>query len=780
LGFFLFFFSCTLFVLMPSMMATLYTHTGLTVIRQFAAQYGSSKALAGVLGTMTASLVLFLALQNQPQTEAFALLNKPPKTDAERTALLAKSDRIQAGLLNAYLAQYRYVTSEVENDHIQRMYQAVFGLSESAAKGVQATYNRVLSPFLYWGSFGTGPEAEKLYEQFFDTSIQKGERDAVNHALQSTWNRDEAKAGLLNFNQRKVWLKSQAVTVKEQGDWAEVELHEVYENQTFDLQEVFYSFDLPESAVITGLWLGDTDDLAKRFPFVVSPRGAAQQVYTEQVQQRVDPALLEQVGPRHYRLRAFPIPAKMTSTERSDSERSQAENGESQRDRSQPSQPQRPPTANRPTHMHLWLTYQVMQQPEGWPLPHLGEKRNLFWTDRTERLRNGKSDRTQDAWLEAYLPASPALQRSPQQTTLPDGFQIAARPLAEQDYVLPKNQRFAIVLDSSRSMGQHSQALNQTFQWLQQQGLGDRNLTNNEADLFITAPSATTAKRLDHLQGFEPAKQVFYGSIRLDQMLKQFTQARGDTTYDGILLVTDEGSYELAKDKQTLAKLPAPLWMVHLGALPPAYDDAVLKAIEESGGGVGTDLPEVLRRQATKAALGTTTVSVADGYAWSMTSPPPVVAPTTAPSTDQPVPQPVAKSGVKPSGFDALAARQLILGLTRQQEMANLANLDRVHAIAQRFQIVSPYSSMIVLVNDAQREALKRAEKQGDRFQREVESGKEEISKPFSPMNSAVPEPSTWAGIGLVILGFLGFKWKHRRRENKDGWEVKSGVGNGE
>ena len=37
------------------------------------------------------------------------------------------------------------------------------------------------------------------------------------------------------------------------GDTIELELHEVYENQTANQQEVVYYFSLPESAVITGL-----------------------------------------------------------------------------------------------------------------------------------------------------------------------------------------------------------------------------------------------------------------------------------------------------------------------------------------------------------------------------------------------------------------------------------------------------------------------------------------------------------------------------------------------
>jgi len=79
-----------------------------------------------------------------------------------------------------------------------------------------------------------------------------------------------------------------------------------------------------------------------------------------------------------------------------------------------------------------------------------------------------------------------------------------------------------------------------------------------------------------------------------------------------------------------------------------------------------------------------------------------------------------------------------------------------MHAIAKRFGIITPYSSMIVLVNDRQKEALKKAEKESDRFDRKVESGKEQLTKPSNPLNvSAVPEPEEWLLLGLLAVGLI-------------------------
>src|SRR5689334_14648455 len=116
--------------------------------------------------------------------------------------------------------------------------------------------------------------------------LQKGERETVVRARDAPYSTQQREAGLVNQARRKVWLARQEVSTQPHGDWAEIEIHEVYENQTYDQQEIFYYFSLPESAAVTGLWLGDTDDRKLRFPYVGAPRGAAQKVYREEVRRR--------------------------------------------------------------------------------------------------------------------------------------------------------------------------------------------------------------------------------------------------------------------------------------------------------------------------------------------------------------------------------------------------------------------------------------------------------------------------------------------------------------
>lgn len=723
-------FTLFLFAGAPLALIGLYLQSAGRMVQSFASQYGRSQAIGILLATVLSWGLILGSFNHQPQISALALLDKPATTIEAQKTLLAQAEPIRQGLLNAYLMRYRYWSPIAENTHIQAMYAGMYKLDpKGLPAGLQGIYNQLLAPFLYDGVDGDADRAAKQYAEFFDQPIQKGEGSAIEAALNATANRSEAKAGLLDLRKETVRLGNQSITIQDHGDWADVELYERYENKTNDVQEVFYSFSLPESAVITGLWLGDTADRTRRYPFNVSPRGAAQKVYNNQVQRvnPIDPALLEQVGPRHYRLRAFPIPVRVPAWVNRD----------------------RLTNSTGPTEMNLWLTYKVMRSDRGWALPQLGEKRNVFWRSSTVRRINGKTAPAQtwpaSDWLPSSVPAQ--TQAKPQVHRLSlNGQIVTAQPLTDRDYAQPQNQRIAIVLDGSRSMEPHRAELGQTLDWLKAQGFTDQNSDNNDADLFVVG--SKSAQRLDDLAQFSADQVTFYGSIRLDQILQEFANLRGTTVYDSVVLVTDGDTYELSKDKAAIADPKLPLWMVHLGKLPPAYDDGVLKLLQN--GGVGRTIAEVLQRVATQTKLGPTIASVADGYAWSVVE-------TPNPKTTGQPSNPVATDGFAP-----LAARQLVRQLSQGTDQ--LAQLDLIHGIAKQQAIVTPYSSMIVLVNDDQRRQLAEAEASRDRFKRKVESGQETLEKPNNILgnNTSVPEPS--ATTALLCGGGLMLIWQRGRR----------------
>ena len=706
--------SLLVFVSMPFALVNFYLRAWARIRTAFGKQHSqrASWAITGV--TVTLSCLLFIGLQGQPQAKAFSLLTATEQPQTQ----LQNADEIKAGLTNAYLHRYRYLSPWSESNALAQYYGHTFHLNKDKAtvfkRDIQNVHNALLSPFLYRGQDNDVEKAAELYGQFFDETIQQGERAAIRQALQATANRDETKAGLLNLDQKVVRLASQNVSVNEQGDWATVEIHERYENATREDQEIFYTFSLPESAAINGLWLGDASH-PKQFSFVVSPRGAAQQVYNAEVerakfQRADDPALLEQVGPRQYRLRVFPIPAA-----------NQAED-----------------VPSAPGELELWMTYQVMQQSGGWPLPQLTEKRNIYWTDNTEHLRGKRAvELSEDDWFEPALPAQKSGQNNKQKihtVKLAEGYQITAAPLTPKEQQIPSGKRFAVVIDSSYSMRQHAAALKQAVSDLKS------TAKNDTLDFYITAAGTEPAKAA--AQTIDVDKLMFYGSLQPTEMLQQFANAgRKNKAYDAVLLLTDEGSYELSDNQLKLPEINAPLWIVHVdGKLPSAYEDTLLQKLQASQGGVETSTVFALQR----IALNSTDVVAVDGYTWKVE---PLLSQAKAAPSAQPFPQPL----------EAIAARQLIRQQSRTLDASQVAALDTVQAIAKRTGIVTPYSSMLVLVDERQKEALKAAEAGSDRFDREVEDGQDELTDPNNPLATSIPEPSQVLSIlvGAIALIFL-------------------------
>jgi putative PEP-CTERM system integral membrane protein len=689
-------------VTLPLGIVAMYLRSWRETLNQLGTRYGEWEVRAFTAIIFAGWFLTFLLLQQQPQVAAFRLLSHPPQTDAQRQELLQKSKKIRNGLLNAYLSFYRYPF--IENTMMRNLYHYRLHVPETTAQTIQDWFNFLTAPFTYQGTAADIDKAAQLYAQFFDAPILRKENAAIQKALQSNFDRNAAKAGLDDINQKRVWLEQQHITVTPHGDWADVEIYEVYQNKTTLAEEILYYFSLPESAAITGVWLSDDANVPKKYPFAISPRGAAQQVYNNQVVRvnPTDPALLEQVGPQQYRLRAFPVPPK-GQTVLADGTRT-----------------------NQPAKMYLWLRYKVLKQEAGWRLPELREQRNIFWTKATKRLINGKTVSASKEWLPATIPAARTAPTT-HQMTLPWGAHVLATPFAKNDYQLPQGKRFAVILDTSFSMKAHRQEVADTFRWLK-----DNIVKQNTADLYLTKAEATP-QMLD-IGSFEPQKVVFYGMVQPKDMLAQFQQLRGKTNYDAIAIITDPGSYEFNSDRKLAGTMPAPVWFVHLGGLAFGYDDATLKAIQDSDGGVATGVQTVMQRIATQPSrgMGTSFLNLVDGYAWYLTKD--------------------ALYDNKPAneGFGALAARQWATHLSRYLQPDKMNELDAIHVTAKRYGIVTPYSSMIVLVNDQQRDQLRRAEQQRDRFDREVED--QQLPKPNIPDITGVPEPAEWL---LLIVGAI-------------------------
>jgi putative PEP-CTERM system integral membrane protein len=741
-------FALTSFLLaaLPIVITTIYVRTWWRTVRGISTRSGSLPALGVTAAVVLALSGLSFLTYRQPQGEAFATLSTTPTSPDEARARLGQAETIRAGLLNAYLAPQRYVSSIGEIYHVSDMYRNAFNTSEGFAAQVQGLYEQVAWPILYrpaeyvadpsvprWqnGAFLSEPQrASELYQQFFDAPINMGERETVVHAVRSTWSVDQATSAWQAVDEREVLLKHQQLSIVEQGDWADMELYEVYQNQTDQRQEVVYYFSLPESAVITGVWLGGSDDRTRRFTYQVAPRGAAQQVYRNEVRRNVDPALVEQIGPRQYRLRVFPIEPK-TWDWNENSNRSTLRDG---------------------PEMHMWLTWRVLANEGSWPLPQLAEKRNVYWENSAQRSLNGATLNAGERWLPETVPMQNAVAPAAHRVDFADGRSVLARPSRLAELPPPSGDlQLAVVLDRSYSMTEQADTVQRAFERLRALG----NL-GAQVDVYLSASEYRgEGPQMAALNGLDTSDIFYYGGQDASELLSQFASLRAGRGYDAVLVLTDGSGYELGESKATVPQLDVPLWMVHLGgALPLGYDDATLEVIQASGGGVAGGIEEALTRLDFARQVTPGSADLIDDYLWEL-----------LPTAEAAARAPEATQHNADTPFAALAARRLIIGTMAEQRGSAdpLAALDGLHAIAVEQSIVTPYSSMIVLVNSEQQRMLDELAQQEDRFEREFEEVGE-TTNGAPPVVTGVPEPEEWLLIGLAVAMMAWWLRQRARR----------------
>jgi putative PEP-CTERM system integral membrane protein len=751
LGVILLLFTGTLLVLTPIAVPVLALRYWQRSLSGLVHRLGLLRPAVLVCVVIAASAGIFKLANRQPQGQVFDLLAKPPATQAEARALLDRSVTIRDGLLNAYLAPFRYISSQGGVTHISNIYEATFKMSAQQAFAIQRLYEGLASPLLYQpvhpplNANSQDPlvkepqEAASLYQRFFDETITQGERQTIVQAVRSTWSSDQAEAAWQAVDDREVLLTRQEVTLQEHGDWADIELHEVYKNQTADLQEVVYYFNLPESAVVTGLWLGNSSDKAQAFKFQVAPRGAAQAVYREETRVYRDPALVEQIGPRQYRLRVYPVPGiKMTY----DPKIARSIVGEA-------------------PELHMWLAWREMAEPAGWPMPHMALKRNVYWDNTTTRLVNGKKVNTAEAlWMSESIPAAGSTTPSAHRIDLPGDQTVLALP--GNQVSLPKlaaSTRLAVVLDRSRSMQAY---VDQVIQSLAR--LKDFSASGTPVDVYLTSsPYRGEEPSLISLNSLDAANILYFGGQNAAELIAQFEALRGARKYDAVLVLTDGSGYELGKSTVNIAVPDTPIWLVHVaGAVSLGYDDQTLEAIQASGGGVTDDVETALERLAVakqpSSNNGSVVSDLLDGYLW--------VSLPTQQAESQLTPGTTFQKHSLEDGFAALAVRRLVLAEMQRNRgtIDQLGTLDYLHSLATSVGIVTPYSSMIVLVEADQQQLLDKLSGLEDRYQREVESLGDTTPAIATPLAFAgVPEPQEWLLMGLAAA-MLAYAVLVRRR----------------
>lgn len=699
---------------------------------------------------------IFYAANQQPQNDVFQQLEKVATSTEQKQALLQNQEQIRDGLVNAYLSSYRYLSTTSTSGLVEEMYSEAFALHpEGIPRFLQQSFNFLATPFLYQGNQWSkdAKKAEQLYLSFFDTPIEKGEANAINTALKSNWRRDGMKAGLINKDRQKVLITDQTVSIQEGKHSATITLSERYENQTFEQQEIYYYFQLPEEATITGIWLSDEQDKPQKYAYQVAPRGAAQKLYVQERERRVDPALLEQVGPQQYRLRIFPIPAKTRKSKRFQ-------------------------VNAKPMFMQMSYQIPLYQQlnQQYWRLPKLLEKRNVFWNKRTEltinqQVQTGLRD-NKEMWLPEHWPAKSATPVNDQNSQISSYLQLAEQQWLKVSFSpranIPESseqllswakqaspQKLAVLIDISYSI--HA-VKDELYQNLTQLDLLDQNSSQGsdsnsgfEIDFYQISEQI---QPIDSISQWMQQKPLLYGhntTLKQFGQWQEFYKEANRSKYNALILLTDQGNYE-SKEKQSIAlNQQLPLWILHLGKIPAyAYADPLLDYIYQSGGGVSHQIGDVLTRLDWKQKqLQEETARISEHYIWQYQM------------VDQLIDPP--SQSIIP---EAILAHQWISADFNRRSAKNpnsLGHLDRMHQLAIKQSLVSPFSSMIVLVEQRQKDELEKMSKQADRFNRDIDSGEKNLISAYDPLKvNAVPEPEEWALIIVVILMLAASQVKKR------------------
>lgn len=651
--------------------------------RELRAAWGLDDLLFTTGAPIVVAVVGFIMFVPQPHKKAMEALQKAPANDDERRALVAMQDEISMGLVDAWLGRHTYAADN-RNDVWARLW-SIDGqlISHHELQDVNEKLNAAARPFTFDG-IADEATARRLYREFFGRDIERDHAEAARAALASTWSREARFAGFINEGQQRARLESQSVTVRvPAGDSGvagvfDVEIHDEWANQTTVDQEVSLFFELPESAAVTGLWLSPTDNKADGAAFMVTPRGAAQQMYREQVRAKRDPALLEQVGPQQYRLRVFPIPARPP------------------RQGDQLFDVETWAGADSP-RIHVWLAYQALPDRAGHaPLPVLRERRNGFWDTKTRRSIGSVDNNAvavaavaaEDAaaggeWVQGQPDAVVATQVV---SAVVAGDCVRLTPWAAPAVQL-QGQTVDVVIDRSLEMADHKDELKNALAALAGTGARLRFLlgTSTLRGEGATDGGTNSAIDVDEL--------VFFGAASAKDLLRQLIQMR-PSPGDAVVVLTGTGSFDVADDaKLDLSSLPGQklpkTLLVHLaGGMPRGYDDSTLDAVRRSGGTATDDVAAALARLSPLNFVDGRRVDVSAGCGGSRAALP-------------------------------VVARQAIL-LADRGGIAPLAGLDRLHKIAIEAGVITPYSSMLVLLTPGQLARLRQLTDDGTRFDREV------------------------------------------------------------
>lgn len=461
---------------------------------------------------------------------------------------------------------------------------------------------------------------------------------------------------------------------EDDGLFALITIEEEFENRTNIQKEVVYEFNLPSEATINDLKLGPNLE----FPGIIAPKGAAQKTYERELQRSRDPALLEQTGPNQYRLRIFPIPAKNDYI---------TLKGKRQK---------------------VSFSYVVSQNEGSYALPVYSKKSNIISDASTVfRLENNGQTISQKG-DETKIDVSKNIKKDLCQSQLSQknldslGNQIKLIYHADDEQLkniaceqfknslpLLKNYRTAIIYDTSLN-NKNNKTLTELKKIIDQSN--SDWLNNSVVDLYKLNDLLSETIRLDSDNYQDQLSPVYFSKIADFAKLGKISEK-----YDLVLIVSGQ---DISFNQLTNFPFSSSTSVYWIGENKiPSLNLEMTSGIWQGGGGSALSFEEAIQSfllsKTAKEKYGDGALTLSK-Y-WSLQY-----------SSSQSI---LPDSVFTPqSAFAAIANKGLQMKFAQNQNReitGDISIMDQLNLMSEKSNIVSPYSSLIALVNEQQIDRLK-------------------------------------------------------------------------
>ncbi|MEI6222102.1 MAG: TIGR02921 family PEP-CTERM protein [bacterium] len=765
---FLFVSVCFSFILgTPFLTTRMYINNLVQSYRETSQHWGNIITRSLALGIAMLSIVFYFLLIPKQQSVLTVkdFQTVTAKSFEEQQLLLAdamKNEKaLKESLTESYLARYRYLF-EKKNDayywnngsaQVVHLYTNAFGINNPLILSIlDVPLNFLAAPFVFDGSFYTEADnAAKVYAEVFGTDIKIAELKKINQAKATVDEKEYiSQATQSDENSKNVHVDKKTITASavDNSPFYKVTIEEEYENKSEQQQEVYYEFSLPYEAAVTGLWLGPELE----YQGILAPKGAAQKTYEQQVNMRRDPALLEQIGPRQYKLRVFPIPVTVPTAGQNIWNTTEEDIFKGRKQR-------------------VKFEYIVAQSKDGIALPAYSHQRNVYSDGATQLVSTIDGDtkkanefgtflaptkeKLNTLWCNNKILTATEGSRSiigfPHNKYFNNSSANCSLEEAKDLIYIPSTKNIAILLDYS-----YPNKGNEWEKILKPLTENPDLVKKNNIQLYffttsLSKPMQVTAENIKNLPSLMPS--YFFGKSNITAALKKIDSFK---SYSDIIVISAGKSKTLEEDISSIATTP--IHLVYPDGMLPAYSDEMTTMFLKKGNTVDSTLKEALvsisfvtyssyYSQAVKtltAQLPPSTTGISQNLALLF-----VTNQATWWLYEKPLPNNVSDESAK------LLLHQLYYAAMPVSSNNTMA-LDSLYAIARKGEFVSPLASYIALVNQQQMNLLKLESEKNWKYSSSPTSTTWGPSNPIIPWNpTSISDFGSTVGIVFSAFGIL-------------------------